>query len=355
MVEISYNGLRRYWHRRPLLRIARYVLVGVALFAVTGFWLFRGPLFHGNFHTVIPNEVYRSSQLSPKVLERRIRELSLRSVINLRTNEKTRSWFKGEHGVAEAHGVDLHLIRLSVFMPPRGTLQELVHLLNTARRPLLLHCERGVERSGIASAVAVLLSGRNIAEARKQFGLTYGFVPLICQPDLLKVLDDYGQWLAVRGWAHTPERFRRWVENDYVPYFYRARLEPLDVPVSIVRGTGVLMRFRATNTSPQPWRLRSDPNRGVHLGAKVRLFEPNVKEEFELRGGFRNLTVAPGESVVLEIEIPATLESGRYKFFVDLVDERVKWFSDMGSEPITFEFRVEDSGTLGGNRRRGRP
>ena len=123
-------------------------------------------------------------------------------------------------------------------MPPGGTLQELVRLLNTARRPLLLHCEMGVERSGLASAVAVLLSGGNIAEARRQFGLTYGFVPLILHTDLLKVLDDYGHWLAVRRWAHTPERFRRWVENDYVPYFYRARLEPLDVPASIVRATG---------------------------------------------------------------------------------------------------------------------
>jgi protein tyrosine phosphatase (PTP) superfamily phosphohydrolase (DUF442 family) len=355
MVEISHNGVRMKRLRGPLLWITRYVVAGVALFAVTGLWLFRDPLFRGNFHTVIPNEVYRSAQLSPKTLERRIRELRLRSVINLRTNEKKASWFKGEQEVTEGHGVDLHLVRLSVFMPPRGTLQQLVHLLDTARRPLLLHCERGVERSGFASAVAVLLSGGNIAEARKQFALTYGFVPLICQPDLLKILDDYGQWLAVRGWSHTPERFSRWMENDYVPYFYRARLEPLDVPTSIIRGIRVLMRFRATNISPQPWRLRSDGDRGVHLGAKVRMFEPTVKEEFELRGGFRNLTVGPGESVVLEIEIPATLESGRYKFLVDLVDERVKWFSDMGSEPITFELRAEDSDTLGGNRGRGHP
>ena len=355
MAEISYNGLRNQKRRGPLFRIAKYTLALVALSAVTGLWLFRGPLFHRNFHTVIPNEVYRSAQLSPEALERRIKELSLRSVINLRTSERKASWLKTEHGVTEVHGVDLHMVRLSVFMPPRGTLQELVRLLNTAKRPLLLHCEMGVERSGLASAVAVLLSGGNIAEARRQFSLTYGFVPLICHPDLLKVLDDYGHWLAVRRWAHTPERFRRWVEDDYVPYFYRARLEPLDVPASIVKGSGVLMRFRATNTSPQPWRFRSDHDSGVHLGAKVRLFEPSVKPEFELRGGFRNLTVAPGESVVLEIGIPATLESGRYKFLVDLVDERVKWFSDMGSEPITFDFRVEDSDTLAGIHGRGRP
>jgi protein tyrosine phosphatase (PTP) superfamily phosphohydrolase (DUF442 family) len=354
MTEISYNGLRIQRHRRPLLRIVRYVLVGMALFAVTGAWLFRGPLFHGNFHTVIPNEVYRSAQLSPETLRRRIREFRLQSVINLRSDEETKSRFKGEQEVTEVHGVNLHFIRMSVFMPPRKTLQQLVHLLSTAQRPLLLHCARGVERSGIASAVAVLLSGGTIAEARKQFALTYGFVPLVCQPDLPKVLDDYEQWLVVRGWSHTPERFSRWVEKDYVSYFYRARLEPLDVPASIVRGTGGLMRFRATNTSPLPWRLRSDGDRGVHLGAKVQMFEPSIKQEFELRGGYRNLTVIPGESVVLEMMIPNTLESGRYKFFMDLVDERVKWFSDMGSEPITFELHVEDSDTLGGNRGRGR-
>jgi hypothetical protein len=289
------------------------------------------------------------------VLEHRIREFNLRSVINLRTDENTRSWVKSEKEVTEVHGVDLYLIRLSVFMPARGTLQQLIHLLDTARRPLLLHCERGVERSGIASAAAVLLSRGNIAEARKQFDLTYGFIPIICQRDLLKVLDDYEQWLVVRGWHHTPERFRRWVENDYVSYFYRARLEPLNVTTSIARGIGVLMRFRATNTSPQPWRLCSDGNRGVHLGAKVQMFEPSIKKEFELRGGFQDLTVAPGKSVILEIEIPSTLESGRYKFLVDLVDEGVKWFSDMGSEPLTLEISVEDSNTLVGNRGKGRP
>ena len=356
MAEIIHNGIRIHRRRDSLLRIARYAIILVALSAVAGVWLFRGPLFCGNLHTVISNEVYRSAQPSPGALERRIRELSLRSVINLRTSEKGASWFKTEHAVTEARGVDFHLIRFGGdFMPPRATLRQLVHLLDTARRPLLLHCEGGIERSGIASAVAVLLAGGNVAEARKQFGLVYGFVPLICHPDLPKVLDNYKDWLAAQGGSHTPERFRRWVENDYIPYFYRARLEPLDLPASIVRGSGVLMRFRATNTSPQPWRFRSDHHRGVHLGAKVRLFEPSVKQEFELRGGFRNLTVAPGESVVLEIEIPSTLESGRYQFLVDLVDEHVQWFSDMGSEPITFELRVEDSDTLGGNRGRGCP
>jgi hypothetical protein len=155
------------------------------------------------------------------------------------------------------------------------------------------------------------------------------------------MLADYEHWLAARGWSHTPERFRHWVENGYVPSFYLARLELLDAPSSIAKGNRMLLHLRATNMSPRPWRFRSDHDRGVHLGAKVRLLKSVVKHEIELRGRFDDLTVASGESVVLELEVPPLPESGSYQFFVDLVDENVRWFSDMGSKPLIFELRVE--------------
>jgi hypothetical protein len=263
-------------------------------------------------------------------------------VINLRSSGSKSDWFKDEHEITHLQRVDFYPIRMSVFMPPRSTLQQLIRVIDTAKRPLLLHCLMGVERSGFASAVVLLLAGKNIPEARKQFGLTYGFVPLACSPDLLKVLDDYEHWLTSQGGSHSPERFRHWAKHSYVSYFYQARLEPLDVPTSIVRGNKVTLRFRATNTSPQPWKHSSRQDRGVHLGAKGRLVQPTLGEEFELRGGFRDLTVAPGESVVLELEIPPFLASGHYHFLVDLVDERVRWFSDMGSEPMTLKLEIQN-------------
>jgi protein tyrosine phosphatase (PTP) superfamily phosphohydrolase (DUF442 family) len=355
MANISEGGIEIQKSRASKSRGLRYAFVLAALFAVTGLWVFRAVLFEENFHAVIPNAIYRSAQPSPGTLERRIRELGLRSVINLRGDEDKGSRFEAEKAVIESHRGDFHVIRLTVFMPPRATLRQLVHLLDTAKRPLLLHCAAGVERSGFASAIAVLLSGRDLAEARKQFGLTYGFVPVICRPDLRNVLNNYEHWLTGRGWSHTPDRFRRWTENDYVPYFYRARLEPLDMPAWVARGSRAVLRFRAINTSLQPWRFLPEHDRGVHLGAKVRLLEPSAGQEVELRGGFLNLTVGPGEAVVLELEVPSFFESGRYQFFVDLVDERVKWFSEMGSNPITFELRVEDLAPPSGKREKGHP
>jgi protein tyrosine phosphatase (PTP) superfamily phosphohydrolase (DUF442 family) len=320
------------------VKVAIYAVVLVVLLAAVGGWVFRALRFGDNLHTTIPNEVYRSAQPSSVELKHWIEELSLRSVINLR-GERVSSWFKKEQAATEAHGVDLYSIPMgNGEMPPLKALRQLITLLDTAKRPVLLHCARGIERSGLASAIALLLAGEDITEARKQFAFRYGFVPF--WDDHPKVLDDYEHWLAVQGVPHTPDRFRRWVENDYIPYFYRARLEPLDVPTSIAKGSVVMLRFRATNTSPQPWKFRSKPDRGIHLRAIVRLLEPLGEDTIELRGGFRDLTVAPGEAVELMLPVPPLPKTGRYQFFVDLFDEEGGWFSSMGSEPLIFELRV---------------
>jgi undecaprenyl-diphosphatase len=321
----------------------------VALFVVAGLWSFRVLLFDDNFHTVIPNEVYRSARPSPEALERRIKELNLRSVISLSTRKDKDPWLKAERAVTEVHGVDFYLVRLGTFIPSPATLQQLVYLFDTAKRPLLVHCQAGIERSGLASAAAVLLAGGNVAEARKQFGLTYGFAPLLCSSHFSRVFDDYEHWLKVQAWAHTPERFRHWAKNEYIPYFYRARLELLDVPVSIIKGNKAIVRFRATNTSPQSWNFGSEGDGGVQPGAQLRSIEPGVRKHILLYGDLRDITVAPSKAIVLELEIPPILELGRYQFLVDLVNERVRWFSDMGSEPLRFEIRVEKSKSLPGS------
>ena len=179
------------------MQVTIYVIIIAALLTATGGLLLRHQLFGSIFHPVISHEVYRSAQPSPAALERWIRELGLRTVINLR-GERDNPWFKAEHAVAEAHTVDFYSLQLSSgSMPHRKALQQLVYHLDTARRPLLLHCAKGIERSGIASAVAVLLAGGDVMEARKQFSLNYGFVPVLY--DHPKMLDDYDQWLAYAG------------------------------------------------------------------------------------------------------------------------------------------------------------
>ena len=336
-------------HRERMIRGRRFSYVQVticviitAILLAAGGLLLRDRLLGNNLHTVISQEVYRSAQPSSAVLERWIRELGLRTVINLR-GENDSAWFKAEHAVAKAHTVDVYDLQLaSGSLPHRKALQQLVHHLDTAARPILLHCAQGIERTGIASAVAVLLAGGSVEEARRQFSLNYGFVPML--DDHPKMLDDYEQWLAVHGRSHSPDGFRHWVENDYVPSFFRARIEPLNVPASIAGEDTATLRFSATNMSPLPWRFSSKHDRGIHLGAKVRLLEQGIDHEMELRGGYRDLTVAPGETVVLDMVVPPLPKAGRYLFSVDLLDENVRWFSSLGSDPYVFELLVESPG-----------
>jgi hypothetical protein len=77
------------------------------------------------------------------------------------------------------------------------------------------------------------------------------------------------------------------------------------------------------------------------LGAKVRLLGQGIEHEFQLRGGFRDLTVAPREAVVLDMVVLPFSKAGRYLFSVDLLIENVQWFSSMGSDPYIFELLVE--------------
>ena len=52
--------------------------------------------------------------------------------------------------------------------------------------------------------------------------------------------------------------------------------------------------------------------------------------------------VSPGETVRLKFRTSAPQQSGNYLLKVDLVDQHVCWFEDVGSQPFTFDFAVSD-------------
>ena len=56
-------------------------------------------------------------------------------------------------------------------------------------------------------------------------------------------------------------------------------------------------------------------------------------------------SVAPGETVRLKVRNAAPQQVGEYLFKVDLVNQHICWFEDVGSQPFTFEFEVEDRST----------
>lgn len=330
------RGLRRWaWPAAALIALASVA------------WVLRAPLFRNNLHAVIPGEVYRSAQPSPAELRRLVATLGLRSVVSVRGGEPHNEWFAAEQRVLDAMGVEIHSLRLSAHRwPSRSQLEELTRILETAPRPLLLHCYRGVDRSGLAAAMVQLLAGRAPDRALEEYGLRHAYVDLVAPGQFRGVVLRYTDWLAERGWTHSAERFRSWVRTDYVADFYSARIEVVSLPKRLIVGEPSRASFRVTNTSPGAWSMRSERDRGVRLGLRFEALEPSREVLLELRAGLVDRIVNPGESLVLAVDLSGFDRPGRIDVTADMVDESVTWFEWMGSETLRAQLEVyEPSGS----------
>lgn len=204
--------MRRARWRRWALRVA---LVGALTVAVAVGWVH----LTGNFATVLPGQVYRSAQMRASGLARAVGENRVRTVLNLRGYHPESDWYRRERDATLGQGatqVDIPLSS-SEWMS-RAQMRTLVEVLATCERPVLLHCWHGSERSGLVSAFSILLrEGSTLDEARAQFSVRYLFVPFGDGVVTLRHLEQYGAWLGTNGLAHSPDAFRRWANEGFVP------------------------------------------------------------------------------------------------------------------------------------------
>lgn len=314
-------------------------LLGVA--AVAGVTLLE-IFVAGNRHIVIPGEIYRSAQPSPSTLRSWAEELGLRSVINLKGDTTGRNAARGEQArVSQEAGFVFHYVRMSAQrLPSRGELLDLIDAIESAERPTLLHCQAGIDRTGLASAIAILLADESPEVARRQFSLGFGYPGRLLGSELPDVIDAYGRWLADRGREHSPATLREWVEHDYIAYYYAADYELISGAEDLAHGRPATFIVRATNRSPQTIPLRC-PQHGVELSLLVRELDVEKPYEMERRACGDALELAPEASIVFKARGFKLPRAGRYEMIVDLVDnERETYFENMGSPVLRVELRV---------------
>jgi len=192
-------------------------LVWLCVIGVAGFLLYR--VVRENWHTVVAGSVYRSGQLSPEALQARISVNGLRTVINLRGPNPDLQWYRDERAAADAAGVAHRDFRAnSNFAPTKDELRELVNLLDRAARPILMHCESGIDRSGPAAAVSVLLldpSG-SPEEALDELSLLRGHLPWRASTGRHRAfIELYQSWLTSENASHSAAQFRHWALHVY--------------------------------------------------------------------------------------------------------------------------------------------
>lgn len=161
-----------------------------------------------NLRVVEPGAFYGSRQMSGPALEAFVKKYNIKTVVNFRGNNPGKPWYDDEVAACKRAGVDhadFSWSRGSI--PSPESLARYIELLNTDAKPFLVHCEGGTHRTAVAAACYLLLKGKDVATARKQFGPMFKDAPI-------------GQVVTLYENANMP--FDQWVKEKY-PALYDAQ------------------------------------------------------------------------------------------------------------------------------------
>jgi protein tyrosine phosphatase (PTP) superfamily phosphohydrolase (DUF442 family) len=201
--------------RKKILTIGVIVLL-TAIILSSFYYLFLS----SKIYPVMGSRIYRSAQLSDKALEKIINEKGIRTIINLRGKDAESSWYADESRMAGDMNVKLYDIRLlSDELPRYRKLAAILSILQTAEKPLLIHCKRGADRTGLVSALALVLEqDPPLSEINKQFSVLYGVLPFYrsAGPAFFSL---YEQWLNKTGKVHDKNTLLEWIRHEYKDRF----------------------------------------------------------------------------------------------------------------------------------------
>lgn len=164
--------LTRKWLRNGAAAIG---LVALGLGAYLGFLQLSG-----NFHTVIAGELYRSAQPTAGQIEDYAQNYGIRTIVNLRGASKDASWYTDEIATAQKLGIkhiDFRMVSSKGLTAEQA--DQLVALLKDAPKPILIHCQAGADRTGLASVIySQRIAGVPTDKAEQQLSLYFGHVGL---------------------------------------------------------------------------------------------------------------------------------------------------------------------------------
>jgi len=159
-------------------RVCKRALLVLGASACVALVVFLRPVLD-NIHEVAPDAVYRSAQLSPHRLNELVATNHIRAVLNLRGASTGSAWYYDEVAMTTRLGVqhaDFELSAVREVTPL--TAEQLVRLMEQLPKPLLIHCQGGADRTGLASALYLYALMYDTAdEAARQLSFLYGHVP----------------------------------------------------------------------------------------------------------------------------------------------------------------------------------
>ena len=170
-----------------------------------------------NPHMVVKNRCYRGAQPFGSHFESILRTRNIRTVINLRGDNPEQSWYWREKAVSQRCGVAFVDAGMMGTMPTEtDAFRFAVKSIDEAEEPILFHCYSGSDRTGLASAIYLLLrTDTPLPKAWEQLHWRYGHLAWGRARVMNDVLADYADWLRERRLEHRREHFLTWTNTVY--------------------------------------------------------------------------------------------------------------------------------------------
>ena len=324
----SSAGVRR-------LRVFTAVAVAAAIAACT-YYVFRHAV-DSNFGEVVAGKVYRSAQPWPGQVKQWARKYKIKTIIDLRG--KAGADAQNERKAADEAGVKTVFITLSAReLPGVPDLTTLIQAIETSDQPILIHCLRGVDRTGVASAIAAMAIGdeRYRAAVRRTYVLGW---PL--NGGIGKIFGLYERYCAERsvdtgGW----QQFKRWATEVYHPRYYFIEIDgPSELALEPGQSADIAVTITNKSNETIP---AADPKKSFRAITYIggRTFDRKTCTRFGPETALPRTDIAPGATIALTHRVTAPAELGTYGIAVDVHEKGVTSFSRQGSVAHEINLRV---------------
>ena len=318
-------------------------LLAIALILLISFkcvYIFLG----GNFYEVVPGKFYRCSQLGATRLESVIKKNNIKTVVNLRGCCDTVPWYMDQVQAINNCNISQEDLSFSAGrLPSTKTINQLVDVIDQSEKPMLFHCHKGIDRTGMAVVMSELLqTDIGIDDALRQLSPYYGHLNIGRTAHIDEFFVLYKEWLAKNEIGHSNDRFREWVKKHYVPGDCVADLHLIEGDGEVLhleKGRSKLLKVRAQNTSIREWVMKPGTNAGIKVKWLLLTDDRRV-----LASGFAGnfqAVVKPGEGIDISVVIPPLMEGGSFLLRLDMSDPQHAAFHQAGSEILEAKVIVQ--------------
>ncbi len=156
--------------------------------------------------------------MTPAQLQRFVAEYNIRTVVNLR-GRPFNDWYPAQARMTQELGISQEDVTTSANrLPPTGEVRRLVEIFDRSEYPILIHCQQGADRTGLASTAYLLLhTDADYATALRQCSPRYGHLRIHTAAAMDEFFVQYEDWLQSHKMKHTPAHFRQWATHEYCP------------------------------------------------------------------------------------------------------------------------------------------